>query len=138
MSYYSRARSVSDLKAHLVLTTKSRRKVLTEEMLQDTKTSLNRVLSKWECELVEFNGESDYIHLLFRYHPSLQLSKLVNNLKTVSSRILRRDYSDKLAKVYGNKETLWNSSYLISSCGGVTVDVLRKYIENQGDSSHTN
>ena len=138
MSYYSRARSVSDLKAHLVLTTKFRRKVLTEEMLQDTKTSLNRVLSKWECELVEFNGESDHIHLLFRYHPSLQLSKLVNNLKTVSSRILRRDYSDKLAKVYGNKETLWYSSYLISSCGGVTVDVLRKYIENQGDSSHTN
>ena len=138
MSYHSRARSVSDLKAHLVLTTKFRRKVLTEEMLQDTKTSLNRVLSKWECELVEFNGESDHIHLLFRYHPSLQLSKLVNNLKTVSSRILRRDYSDKLAKVCGNKVTLWNSSYLISSCGGVTVDVLRKYIENQGDSSHTN
>ena len=138
MSYHSRARSVSDLKAYLVLTTKFRRKVLTEEMLQDTKTSLNRVLSKWECELVEFNRESDYIHLLFRYHPSLQLSKLVNNFKTVSSRILRRDYSDKLAKVYGNKETLWNSSYLISSCGGVTVDVLRKYIENQGDSSHTN
>ena len=138
MSDYSRARSVSDLKAHLVLTTKFRRKVLTEEMLQDTKTSLNRVLSKWECELVEFNRESDYIHLLFRDHPSLQLSKLVNNFKTVSSRILRRDYSDKLAKVYGNKETLWNSSYLISSCGGVTVDVLRKYIENQADSSHTN
>ena len=107
-------------------------------MLEGIKTSLNRVLAKWECELVEFNGESDHIHLLFRYHPSLQLSKLINNLKTVSSRILRRDFPDSLGKVYGSKKTLWNSSYLISSCGGVTVDVLRKYIENQGDSSHTN
>jgi putative transposase len=89
------------------------------------------VLAKWECELVEFNGESDHVHLLFRYHPSLQLSKLINNLKTVSSRVLRRDYLERLGKTYGNKETLWNSYYFISSCGGVTVDVLRKYVENR-------
>ncbi|PSO85902.1 MAG: hypothetical protein BRC43_12875 [Cyanobacteria bacterium QS_3_48_167] len=53
------------------------------------------MLAKWECELVEFNGESDHVHLLFRYHPSLQLSKLINNLKTVSSRVLRRDYLER-------------------------------------------
>lgn len=80
---------------------------------------------------MEFNGESDHVHLLFRYYPYLQLSKLINNLKTVSSRVLRRDYLERLGKTYGNKETLWNSYYFISSCGGVTVDVLRKYVENR-------
>ena len=107
-------------------------------MLESVKSSFSQVLAKWECELLEFNGESDHIHLLFRYHPLLQLSNLVNNFKTVSSRILRRDYCESLGKVYGSKYTLWNSSYLISSCGAVTVDVLNRYIENQGDSSHIN
>lgn len=67
-------------------------------MLESVKSSFSQVLAKWECELLEFNGESDHIHLLFRYHPSLQLSNLVNNFKTVSSRILRRDYCEVWVK----------------------------------------
>lgn len=131
MSYISSGRSVSDLKAHLVLTVKYRRKALTAEMLQHLKATACRTLSKWECELIEFNGETDHVHILFRYYPQVQLSKLVNNLKTVTSRLLRKDFEGELATVL-DKEALWNNSYLIASCGGATVKTLRKYIENQG------
>lgn len=131
MPYISSGRSVSDLKAHLVLTVKYRKKVLTAEMLQHLKATTSRTLSKWECELIEFNGEADHVHILFRYYPQVQLSKLVNNLKTVTSRLLRKDFdSELIALLY--KQTLWNNSYFIASCGGVTVETLRKYIENQG------
>ncbi len=77
---------------------------------------------------VEFNGEGNHVHLLFQYYPDVQLSKLVNNLKSVSSRRLRQEFPDDVEKVYW-KNVLWNGSYFVASCGGVTVSTLRKYIE---------
>ena len=129
--FISRGRSVSDLKAHLVLTTKYRRKVFNAAMIKRLHEIFEDLLDKWECKIVEFNGEEDYVHLLFQYHPDLQLSKLVNSLKSVSSRKLRQDFLPQLEKVYFKKKVVWNSSYFIASCGGVTISTLKKYIENQ-------
>jgi putative transposase len=128
--FVSRGRSLSDLKAHLVLTTKYRKKLLTKEMLSRLHEILEALLEKWECRIIEFNGEEDHIHLLFQYHPSLELSKLVNNLKTVTSRRLRSEFEERVNEFYW-KDVLWNGSYFIASCGGVTISTLKKYIENQ-------
>ena len=73
----------------------------------------------------------DHAHLLFQYHPEIQLSKLVNSLKSVSSRKLRQEFLPELEKTYYKKKVVWNSSYFLSSCGGVTISTLKKYIENQ-------
>jgi putative transposase len=128
--FISHGRSVSDLKAHLVLTTKYRKKVLTKKMLFRLHEIVESLLESWECKLVEFNGESDHVHLLFQYHPSMQISKLVNSLKSVSSRKLRQEFSEIINKVYF-KDVFWNSSYFVASCGGVTISTLKRYIENQ-------
>ncbi len=128
--FIARGRSVSDLKAHLVLTTKYRRQVLTSEMLNRLHEVLEALLEQWECRVVEFNGEADHIHLLFQYHPGIELSKLVNNIKTVSSRKLRQEFSEQVDRFY-HKDVLWNGSYFIASCGGVTISKLKEYIEQQ-------
>jgi putative transposase len=47
------------------------------------------VCDDFESELVEFDGESDHVHLLIEYPPKVQISKLVNSLKGVSSRKLK-------------------------------------------------
>ena len=133
--FVSKGRSVSDLKAHLVLTTKYRRKVLTAEMSDKLHEIFEALLDAWDCKIVEFNGEQDYIHLLFQYHPEIQLSKLVNSLKSVSSRKLRQEFLLELQKTYHNKKVLWNGSYFLASCGGVTISTLKKYIENQNAPS---
>ncbi len=49
-------RSVSDLKVHLVLVTKYRRKAFTSVMLSRLNTVMEELLEKWDCKLVEFNG----------------------------------------------------------------------------------
>ena len=67
--FVSKGRSVSDLKVHLVLTIKYRRKALTDDMLNRLHIILEELLIKWDCKLIEFNGESDHVHLLFQYHP---------------------------------------------------------------------
>ena len=61
--FISRGRSVSDLKAHLVLTTKYRRKVLTAPMIDRLHEIFESLLDKFDCKIIEFNAESDYIEL---------------------------------------------------------------------------
>ena len=128
--FYSRGRSVSDLKAHLVLTTKYRKKVFTSEMLTRLHEITENLLEKWECRLIEINGEEDHVHILFQYHPAMELNKFVNNFKSVSSRKSRQEFPEQINKFYW-KEVFWNSSYFIASCGGVTISTLKKYVENQ-------
>lgn len=128
--FISSARSVSDLKAHLVLTTKYRRKVLTGEMISRLSDVITDLCEKWDCKVIEFNGEDNHIHLLFQYYPQMELPKFIGNIKSVTSRKLRQEFPEEINKIYW-KKVLWNESYFIASCGGVTVSVLKKYIENQ-------
>ncbi len=60
----------------------------------------------------------------------MELPKFVGNLKSVSSRRLRSEFPDQLNKFYG-KSVLWNEAYFIASSGGVTISMLREYVENQ-------
>lgn len=128
--FVASGRSVSDLKAHLVLTTKYRRKVLTSEMLVRLTEIVFDLCDKWGCKMIEFNGEEDHIHLLFQYYPQLELPKFISNLKSISSRRLRNEFPERVNQFY-RSAVFWNESYFIASCGGVTVTVLKKYIEKQ-------
>ena len=123
-------RSVHKLTAHIVFVVKYRKKVIDGKILTRLNEIFEGTLQKWECKLVAFNGESDYVHLLVEYPPQVQLSKLIANLKTVSSRLVRRDFEPYL-KQYYSKPVLWTGSYFVASCGGVTVDQLKRYVEAQ-------
>lgn len=123
---------VYKIQFHLVVVTKYRRKCITHEMLVRLKEIFERTLSKWECLLIECNGEADHVHLLIEVNPKVQPSKLVNNLKTVSSRLIRKEFSDKLARVYTNP-VFWSRSYCLISCGGAPISVLKQYIEQQAE-----
>lgn len=79
-----------------------------------------------DFKIIEFNGESDHVHLLVEYPPKYSISKLVNHLKGVSSRMIRKQFD-----ISPHKEHLWSPSYFASSSGGAPLDVLKKYIENQ-------
>jgi putative transposase len=128
--WVSKGRSVSDLKAHLVLVTKYRRQVFTAPMIHRLGEILEDLCGKWDCKLIEFNGEADHVHLLFQYYPQMELPKFVNNIKTVTSRRLRSEFATHVDQIYW-KDVLWSSSYFVASCGGVTISILKRYIENQ-------
>lgn len=123
-------RSVYSLTAHIVFVTKYRRKVINEAMLSRLAEIFKDTCTKWECTLVEFNGEVDHVHLLIRYHPQIELSKFIANLKTVSSRLIRKEFESILSQVY-TKPVLWTGSYFVASCGGVTVEQLKQYVQQQ-------
>jgi len=123
--------AVFELTVHLVLVSKYRKRIFTEELLEELEGIFERLLEKWGCGLLEFGGEADHVHLLMSLRPEVQPSKLVNNLKTVSSRLLRRDHGEHLSGFY-KKNVMWSRSYCLLSSGGAPIETLRSYIEAQG------
>jgi putative transposase len=122
------------LHVHLVFVTKFKRKVFTKEILADTRKIFESVCKDFEAELVEFEGEKDHVHLLVNYPPKVSVSKLVNSLKGVSARLLRKKgYPTVVKYLWGG--SLWSPSYFAGSCGGAPISIIRQYIEGQNTSS---
>ena len=120
---------VFNLHIHLVFVAKYRKKVFTKEHIEALNDIFGKVCQDFEAELVEIDGESDHVHLLVNYPPKVSVSSLVNSLKGVSSRLLRKNYPD-IRKFYC-KGVLWSKSYFASSCGGAPISIIRQYIEQQ-------
>ncbi len=99
-------------------------------MLDFLSQTFSDTCKDFEAELVEFEGECDHVHLLINYPPKVALSKLVNNLKGVSSRLLRITFKQHIAKYYW-KNVFWSPSYFVGSCGGAPLNVIKQYIQNQ-------
>ena len=131
MKLRSHSHCIYKLTYHLVLVTKYRHKVFTKEILERLRDISTELLEKWDCELLEFGGEADHIHLLINAHPSLELSRLINNLKTVTSRAIRKEFEAHLKPFYW-KPVLWTRAYYIASSGGAPLEIIKQYIENQG------
>lgn len=116
--------SITALNAHLVFVTKYRKKVFDQESLKFLHKTMEDTAKKMDFNLVEFNGEIDHVHLLINYPPKYSISKIVNHLKGVSSRMYRSQYN-----VLGKH--LWSPSYFATSVGGAPIEVLKQYIKDQ-------
>src|SRR6516165_9259380 len=65
-------------------------------MLDRLREIVDQRCQDWDGELVEFNGETDHVHILASHPPNLDRSRFVNNVKTTSSRLIRRDFGREL------------------------------------------
>ena len=126
---YKNRHAAFNLHVHLVFITKYRKKVLGELHHEYFSECAAEVCKSFDAELKECNGEADHIHMLIQYPPTVQLSKLVNNLKSVTSRRMRDDFID-LRAAY-SKPVLWSRSYFASSCGGAPLGIIKQYIQCQ-------
>ena len=105
-------------------------------MLDRLEEIFSDVCGKWRCRLVEFGGEADHVHLLVDAHPAMDLSRFVGNLKTVSSRRMRKENQEYLEQFFW-KPYFWNQAYGIISVGGrANLETLLSYI--QGQNAPTN
>lgn len=120
---------VYKMHVHLVFVAKYRRKVFDGDAIDRMRRMFGKVCEDMEASLVEMDGEDNHVHLLVEYPPKLAVSVLVNSLKGVSSRLLRKERPD-LKKRYWNN-VLWSPSYFASSCGGAPIGIIKQYIEQQ-------
>ena len=120
------------LEYNLVVVTKYRHPVLTGKLKDRLlELSFNVIEDYWKCRILEISTDKDHIHILFESKPQVQLSKLVNNYKTVTSRILRKEFADELSPYYW-KPYFWSDSYFIGCVSDRTREAVRFYIQNQG------
>ncbi|MBK1736270.1 IS200/IS605 family transposase [Halorhodospira abdelmalekii] len=119
------------LQYHLVVVTKYRRPCITQPMLSRLEAIARATTEKWEGEVLEFNGEPDHLHLLLELTPRTAPSAFVNNLKTVTSRLIRKEFGEHLQQYYWREPVFWSRSYCIITVGGAPLSVLKQYIEQQ-------
>lgn len=115
---------------HLVFVTKYRRGVFTKEILDRVNIIFEETCEQMDCELLEFNGEDDHIHILISIPPKHSVTNVVSKLKGKSSYFIRKEFWDHIKKkLWG--EHFWSPSYCSVTCGGAPLDIIKKYIENQ-------
>ena len=92
--------SVFSVRLHFVFVTHYPRKVITAAMLERLREMMWQVCRKMDCELIEFSGESDYLHALVDFHPKHSISAVAGSLKAATSRAMKKDFPEQVAKFY--------------------------------------
>ena len=122
--------SVYKLTYHIVLVTKYRHKCINNEIFECIKGDIERIVESWKGDVLEINHEYDHVHMLISLPPQYAPSRAVCSLKTVTSRMLKKNFAEYLSKYYW-KDSFWSDSYLVLTVGGATIDIVKKYIETQ-------
>lgn len=116
---------------HLVLVTKYRRKAFDDEISERAKEIFEYISPNYNIRLMEWNHDEDHIHILFKAHPNSQLSKFINAYKSASSRLIKKEYPRVCNKLW--KGYFWSRSYCLLTTGGAPIEVIKNYIESQGE-----
>ena len=123
--------SVFLLQYHLIMCTKYRRKVIDDKVSHRLKEMFLHIAPSYNITLEEWNHDIDHVHVMFRGQPNTEISKFINAYKSASSRLIKKEYQDIRKSLW--KEMFWSQSFCLISTGGATADVIRQYIQTQGD-----
>ena len=130
MKLDTNAHSVFLLHYHLILVVKYRRQVFTDEISKRAKEIFSYIAPSYKIELVEWNHDKDHVHILFKGQPKTEMSKFINAYKSASSRLLKKEFPIIRQKLW--KEMFWSQSFCLLSSSGAPIEVIKEYIENQG------
>ena len=131
----SSSHAVFKLHLHIVFVMKYRKKALNEALLNYLHSAFAEILAGWDCELLEFGGEDDHIHMLISITPTVAISNLIMNLKSASAKRCRNRFAEHLAQFYW-KPLFWSRAYYVSTVGGASLEVVKAYVEKQGTEEH--
>ncbi len=127
MQFKSNNNITYSCKYHVVWCPKYRRDVLVGEVKKRLKTIIADVCQKRDAELIELETMPDPVHLLVEVDPQYGIHRLVQEIKGLSSRLLRGEFKHLTTRM----PTLWTNSYFVSTVGGAALSVIKQYIENQ-------
>lgn len=127
--YLRHRHSVSKLVVHLIFCTRYRRKLLDGEIIRQRRDAVTHAAERLEIDILEIDGEADHVHILIAYPPKLAVSVLVNNLKSISSRMMRQQNAQLQKQSAAG--ILWSRSCFACSAGGATIETLKAYVASQ-------
>jgi REP element-mobilizing transposase RayT len=111
---------------------KFRKKVFdNEDLITLLKEKIHEISTTFQVDVIEIGCDLDHFHMIFRSKPTLEIPKYLNAIKTISSREIRRTFPEIKEKLWG--DAFWSPSYFLATTGQVTLEQLKKYVENQGE-----
>lgn len=118
---------------HLVLVIKYRRKVIDDKVSVRLKEIFEYIAPKYNVDIQEWNHDKDHVHILFKAQPNSELSKFINAYKSASSRLIKKEYPTLKKALW--KEYFWSRSFCLLTTGGAPIEVVKRYIESQGEKT---
>ena len=115
---------------HLIMCIKYRNKVIDDKISIRLKEIFEKIAPSYNITLEEWNHDIDHVHVLFRGQPNTEISKFVNAYKSASSRLIKKEFPQIRNSLW--KEMFWSQSFCLLTTGGVTVDIIKQYIQSQG------
>ena len=131
MKFDSNNHSVFMLQYHLILVTKYRKRVINDTISVRLREIFDYIASNYNISVEDWNHDEDHVHILFRAHPNSELSKFINAYKSASSRLIKKEIPSLRNHLW--KEMFWSRSFCLITTGGVSADVIRRYIQTQGE-----
>lgn len=122
--------SVFMLHYHLIMCVKYRNKVINDKISNRLKEIFEKIAPAYNILLEEWNHDTDHVHILFRGQPNTEISKFINAYKSASSRLIKKEFPQIRNSLW--KEMFWSQSFCLLTTGGVTVDIVKQYIQSQG------
>lgn len=122
--------SVFKLNYHLILVVKYRKKVIDDTISNRLKQIFENIAPNYHITLKEWNHDIDHVHVLLTAKPNTELSKFINAYKSASSRRIKNEFPNMKQQLW--KQYFWSQSYCLLTVGGAPLEVLKKYIESQG------
>ena len=116
---------------HLIMVVKYRRKVIDDDISARAKEIFEYIAPNYGIVLEEWNHDIDHVHVMFRAQPKTEISKFINAYKSASSRLIKKEYPQIRSILW--KEAFWSQSFCLITTGGAPIEVIRKYIESQGE-----
>ena len=127
--YKTGAHTKTDLKVHVVWVPKYRKRVLTGQVAIRVRDILRQIAVEHELEIITGKVSKDHIHMFISYRATQNVSKIMQWLKGISSRILLSEFAHLRRQFWGRH--LWARGYLAVSSGNITDEIIQRYIEEQ-------
>ena len=118
-----------DLKVHLIWVPKYRKKIMTGPVAIRARDLIRQIAMEHELHIVSGKVASDHVHVLIAYRPQDDVSKIVQWLKGISSRVLLQEFAHLRRQMWGKH--LWARGYCAVSSGTITDEMIKKYIDEQ-------
>jgi len=103
-----------------------RRRVLVGQVETRLKEIIEQVVVSVEGDMIGLEVMADHVRLLVELPSGAHLPAVLQRLKGRSSRLLRQEFPH-----LGRLPTLWRWSWFVSMVGGASLEVVRRYVENQ-------
>jgi len=123
------AHTKTDIKVHLIWVPKYRKGVLTGQVAIRTRDILRQIAMEHELDIISGKVARDHVHMFIGYRPTQNVSKIVQWLKGISSRILLVEFAHLRKQFWGRH--LWARGYLAVSSGNITDEMIKQYIDEQ-------